>query len=101
MGKYKRRIYCQFCDYWTKEPDAMVSHIEKKHPEMIPEGFSPWRFFYYLKTGKNVGSCVICHKPTNWNEKTHKYNRFDKLMKIDHGTVSSEHAIIEYDLEDC
>lgn len=73
---YKRRIYCQFCDFWTKEPDQMVSHIEKKHPEVIPPTFTPWRFFYYLKTGKKNGSCVMCHKETDWNEKSHKYNRF-------------------------
>lgn len=73
---YKRRIYCQFCDFWTREPDQMVSHIEKKHPEVIPPTFTPWRFFYYLKTGKKNGSCVMCHKETDWNEKSHKYNRF-------------------------
>jgi hypothetical protein len=76
MAKYKRRIYCQFCDYFCYDPDDMVSHIESKHDEMIPSDMSPWQFFYYLKTGKKNGSCVICHNPTKWNEKTHKYNRF-------------------------
>jgi len=54
----------------------MVAHIESKHEEMIPPDMTTWQFFYYLRTGKKNGSCVICHKPTKWNEKTHKYNRF-------------------------
>jgi hypothetical protein len=74
--KYKRRIYCQFCDFFCYDADEMVAHIEKHHPEVIPEDFSPWRFFYFLKTGNKTGGCVICKKPTDWNEKTHKYNRF-------------------------
>ena len=43
---------------------------------MIPEDMTPWQFVYYLRTGKKNGNCVMCKKPTTWNEKTHKYNRF-------------------------
>jgi hypothetical protein len=34
------------------------------------------QFYYYLKTKKKCGSCVICKKPTKWNAKTLKYHRF-------------------------
>lgn len=74
--KYQRRIYCKFCDYFCKDPDDMISHIERKHFDLIPPEMTTWQFFYYMKTGKEKGSCVICHSPTEWNEKTHKYNRF-------------------------
>ena len=72
----KRRIYCKFCNYFCYSPDDFVSHLEKKHDELIPKDQTPWQFSYFLRTGKNHGSCIICHKDTKWNEKTHKYNRF-------------------------
>ena len=59
------------------------------------------KYFFYVEfrkkaKNKNIETILIGAD----RNKTHKYNRFDKLMKIDHGTVSSEHAIIEYDLEE-
>ena len=36
----------------------------------------PSQYYYYLKTGKMNGSCVVCHKKTEWNPKTNKYKRF-------------------------
>lgn len=72
----KRRIYCRFCDYFCYNPSDFVSHIEKHHSEMIPEDMTPWQFVYFLRTGKKEGSCIMCKKPTDWNENTHKYNRF-------------------------
>ena len=74
----KRKIKCKFCDAYFFEPDDYVSHLEKKHDAMIPEDMTPWQFFYYLKTGKTSGQCVMCKKSTGWNEKTHKYHRFCK-----------------------
>lgn len=74
--KYQRRIYCKFCDFFCKDPDDIVSHLERKHNDLIPKDMTVWQFFYYLKTGKDKGRCVICHSNTEWNEKTHKYNRF-------------------------
>lgn len=74
--KQKRRIYCKFCDYFCYDPSDFVSHLEKHHDEMIPEDMTPWQFFYYLKTGKTHGNCIMCKAETSWNETTHKYNRF-------------------------
>lgn len=76
MAKYKRRIYCKFCDYFCYDPDDYASHLEKHHDELIPVGMSAWQFSYYLRTNKTHGNCIICHAETSWNEKTHKYNRF-------------------------
>ena len=73
---FKRRIYCKFCDFFCYDPDDYVSHLEKKHEDLIPKDMTPWQFSYYLRTGKTFGSCVVCKKPTTWNERTHKYNRF-------------------------
>lgn len=75
MAKQKRRIYCQFCDFFCYTVEDFVSHIERKHDEMIPEDMTPWQFSYFLRKGKKSGKCVICGGETTWNEKTHKYNR--------------------------
>lgn len=74
----KRRIYCNFCDNFYYDPSDYVAHLEKKHHDMIPEDMDAWEFSYFLRTGKNHGTCIICKKPTGWNEKTHKYHRFCK-----------------------
>lgn len=71
-----KRITCKFCGEYMKSYDSYVSHIESSHSESIPQDMSAWRFVYYLKTGKTHGSCIICKKDTEWNEKTHKYHRF-------------------------
>lgn len=69
-------IYCKFCDRSFNDVDHFVAHLEKKHPDMIPKNMTAHQFYYFLKTGKKEGSCVICKRPTQWNTKTNKYKRF-------------------------
>lgn len=69
-------IKCKYCDKYFNEPDQYVSHLEKYHSDMIPEDMCAYQFYYFLKTNKTHGNCVMCKKETTWNEKTHKYNRF-------------------------
>lgn len=76
MAKRKRRINCQYCDSYFYNPDDFVAHLEKEHLASIPENMTPWQFSYYLRTGKTEGKCIMCKKPTKWNETTHKYHRF-------------------------
>lgn len=71
-----KKIRCKFCGNYMINYDSYVAHIEKSHNELIPEDMTTWRFLYYLRTGKTHGSCIICKKDTEWNEKTHKYHRF-------------------------
>ncbi|MBR2248464.1 MAG: hypothetical protein IJ880_15860, partial [Bacilli bacterium] len=72
-----KKFKCPFCKvHDTKE--KLINHIEKKHQEMIPEGFTAARVLFHAihKRPYNVkGSCVICKGETEWNEKTYKYNR--------------------------
>ena len=81
------KIYrCQHCKYTIpvdktkkgiKSPKyKMGEHYEKEHKELLPEGMTGWRWFYYLLTKKDKGSCVICHNPTEFNNITMKYSRF-------------------------
>lgn len=67
---------CDFCDFRTTDVLQYIAHLENIHPELIPDDMSASQFYYKLKTGKSCGKCVQCGKPTDWNEKTHKYHRF-------------------------
>lgn len=71
-----RYIRCKYCDARLKDYDHYASHLEKHHSEMIPKDMTAWQFIFYLRTGKTHGTCVICKKDTEWNDKTHKYHRF-------------------------
>ena len=54
----------------------MGHHYETKHKNLLPEGMSGYRWFYYLLTKKDRGSCVECKGETDFNEITMKYSRF-------------------------
>ena len=69
-------IQCKFCNRRYTDPSAYASHLEASHSDMIPEDMSGYQYYYYLKTGKKNGTCVVCKKPTKWNESTGKYHRF-------------------------
>lgn len=74
-------IHCKFCDAIFKDEGDYAEHIAEKHPEQIIPGMVPRQFVYYLRTGKTEGKCVVCEKPTTWNEVTNKYNRLCKNPK--------------------
>lgn len=67
---------CKFCSFTTADILAMGTHLENEHPDMMPPDMSGSQFYYFMKTGRSHGSCVMCKKDTRWNEKTHKYHRF-------------------------
>ena len=69
-------IKCKFCGKVYPDADAMAAHLEKAHIDMIPPDMDAYQFYYYMKTGKTHGNCVMCKKPTGWNPKTKKYKRF-------------------------
>jgi len=80
------RLYrCQHCKYTVpvnKEKGKrsakwkMGNHYDTKHKDLLPPGMSGYRWFYFLLTKKDKGSCVICHNETDFNEATMKYSRF-------------------------
>lgn len=94
----KRKIHCQFCDTYFLDPDAYVIHLETEHEDFLPEDLTGWRYYYYQKTGKLKGSCVMCKKETRWNETTHKYNRFcdNPKCKDDYREVFKQRMIGKY-----
>ena len=54
----------------------MGNHYETKHKDLLPPDMDGYRWFYYLLTKKQRGSCVICHNPTTFNRTAMKYARF-------------------------
>lgn len=80
---------CKICGKKYTELTALYNHIESKHNDMIPQDMSVQQYYYYMKTGKMNGNCVMCKQPTSWNSNTGKYNRFcgnpkckDEYVKI-------------------
>lgn len=80
---------CKICGKKYTELAALYNHIENKHKDMIPKDMSVQQYYYYMKTGKMNGNCVMCKNPTGWNHNTGKYNRFcgnpkckDEYVKI-------------------
>lgn len=73
----KVNIYrCPECRKPYKTLGAWANHMDMAHPDVRPKNFSDLRFFYFVLTGRDKGSCIVCKKETDWNEATGKYNRF-------------------------
>ena len=71
---YNRKFKCKYCDFRGNR-EALVSHIENKHPEFVNEDYPASRIVYNYLNNVDTGHCIICGKPTEWNDKTWKYKR--------------------------
>lgn len=68
--KYK----CPYCEdrYIRKD---LIDHIDEKHEEMIPDGFTSSQIVFDLANGTNGhGKCRVCGGPTNWNQSSGRYD---------------------------
>ena len=66
MAKRKERCpYCTFRDV----KDKVISHIERKHPELIPEGYTAARVLFNYINKKDHGTCIVCGRETPWDDK--------------------------------
>lgn len=54
----------------------MGDHYETKHKNLIPPDMSGYRWFYFLLTKKQRGTCVECKNETEFNNIKMKYSRF-------------------------
>lgn len=81
------KIYrCQHCKYTTTANKnikgiksakyKMGHHYETVHKHLIPPDMTGYRWFYFLLTKKEKGSCVECKQETDFNEISMKYSRF-------------------------
>lgn len=67
---------CKICGKSFVDLTGLYTHIDKYHKSMIPKDMSVPQYYYYMKTGRTNGNCVMCKQPTTWNKNTNKYNRF-------------------------
>ena len=65
---------CRYCDYRGTKED-LIQHMDDKHPELIPEGYTAGRCVFNWINHKDRGVCVVCKRETEWNEDRLKYNR--------------------------
>ena len=73
--KNGRKYKCPYCNS-RYERAKLVTHIDKVHEDMIPEGYTAARIVFNMINHKEVGHCVVCGKETEWNENTWRYERF-------------------------
>ena len=64
---------CPYCEKRLIRKD-LISHIEKKHEELIPQDFSAARLVYNQINKTTCGKCRVCGTETTWNEKAGRYN---------------------------
>ena len=90
---------CKICGKKFNELPALYNHLDSKHKEMIPKDMSTAQYYYFMKTGKKNGNCVMCKKPTTWNKNTNKYNRFcgdpkckDEYVKLVKGRMVAKYG---------
>jgi hypothetical protein len=80
------KIYrCQFCNFSVSNinkndirsaKNKMGHHYQTEHLTLIPPDMGGYRWFYYLLTKKDKGSCIVCKGETDFNETAMKYSRF-------------------------
>ena len=98
----KVRYYkCPVCGYKLKTLNGWVEHMNNVHPGSIPDNMSPTQYFNFLITGKSSHPCIICGKPTEWNEKSLKYNRYcnDPACKAQAAKIAKQNMMRKYQKE--
>lgn len=67
---------CPYCDAKLARW-AVGNHIELNHEELVPKGMTANQvgFNSVNKKTETHGCCVVCKRPTPWNEKNCKYDR--------------------------
>lgn len=73
-SKSTKTYKCPYCDYRATK-DKLIRHIDNKHDDMIPQGFTASRVVFNIINKKEHGSCIICGKETLWNEDKCRYER--------------------------
>ena len=76
-SKRNIKFKCPYCDNRMTKEDLVI-HINDKHEEMIPEGYTAFRLVFNYVNKKPMeynGRCTECGGPTGWDENKGRYNR--------------------------
>lgn len=68
-----RRYKCPYCEIRMERP-KLIDHVNRKHSEMIPQGYTSARVVYDYVNKTTGARCRVCKQPTDWNEKAGRYN---------------------------
>lgn len=69
------KIKCPICGNAYINHEAVYSHMDRMHRNEIPKGISSDQYYYDLTHKGKRTLCVVCKRPTPWNDRTHKYHR--------------------------
>ena len=70
----KKKYKCPYCELRVERAKLHL-HIQDKHEDMIPEGYTALRVAFNTINNKTEGHCIICKKETSWNEDKGRYER--------------------------
>lgn len=71
---YQKKYDCPYCKMRMTRMD-LIEHIDEKHHDMIPKGYTATRVVFNLVNKKEHGTCIICKGETDWDESKARYNR--------------------------
>jgi hypothetical protein len=97
-GKPGKLYKCRLCSYSDTSKEKMGMHYDIKHKDQLPGNMDGYRYFYYLLTGKNKGSCIMCKDETDFNRASMKYARFcqKKKCKEDYRELFKQRMIAKH-----
>ena len=85
---YTKKYKCPYCELRLDRTKLPI-HIQNKHEELIPEGFTALRVAFNTINKKDTGHCIVCGQETAWNEIKGRYERLcgrkeckDKWLKM-------------------
>ena len=70
----QKKYKCPYCDL-RFERSKLHIHIQNKHEELIPEGYTALRVAFNTINNKTEGHCIMCGNVTDWNEDKGRYER--------------------------
>jgi len=71
--KTSKKYKCPYCDYKGIRSDV-INHVDKKHEDLIPQGYTAARAVYDFINHTDHGTCMICKSPVyEWNTKINRY----------------------------
>lgn len=66
---------CPYCSNRYVDKKALYSHMENKHENSIPKGYTAAQAYFNFKNNKTHGTCIIDGKETKWSEASERYER--------------------------
>ncbi len=71
---YQKKYKCPYCEGRFTRAKLHI-HIQEKHEDLIPEGYTALRVAFNTINNKTEGHCIMCSNVTDWNEDKGRYER--------------------------